>query len=233
MALVKLKFNAYKTQEDADMFIGASYMYAQINPTGYDLDYTHKYEDITPMTAAGSQKAYVKPASQTLSLKDVIIDQTVIMYPIFLAMGSKKFFSLPTVNGYVEALKSLLYDPHSDTHAPCILNVTWGTFSFTGICTKFAVNYTLFSSLGFPIRAKLNIDFCGTSDPSYAMKKMGFSSPDLTHLRTASAGDNLSIMSNNIYGDSKYYLELAKINNLNSVFDVLPGDKVVFPPLKK
>jgi len=62
---------------------------------------------------------------------------------------------------------------------------------------------------------------------------MGFNSPDLTHLRTANAGDNLPLMSNKIYGDSKYYLELAKVNNLNSVFDVLPGDKVVFPPLKK
>ena len=62
------------------------------------------------------EKAYVKPDSQVLSLKDVIIDQTVVMFPILMAMGTK--MSLPTVNGYVNGLRSLLYDPLSDTHAP-------------------------------------------------------------------------------------------------------------------
>jgi hypothetical protein len=231
MALVKLMFSAYPTQSAAKLGIPFSFMFAQINPTGYEMDYTNNYADVTPMTAPGSQKAYVKPDSQVLSLKDVIIDQTVVMFPILLAMGTK--ISLPTVNGYVNGLKSLLYEPLSNTHAPAIVTVSWGTFSFTGVCTKFTVNYTLFSSLGFPLRAKLNLEFCGTTVPSFAMKLMGFNSPDLTHLRVANAGDNLPLMSNKIYGNSKHYLELAKVNNLNSVFDVLPGDNVVFPPLKK
>jgi len=232
MALVKLMFSAYPTEFAAKMGIPFSFMFAQVNPTGYEMAYTNKYQDITPMSAPGSQKAYVKPDSQILSLKDVIIDQTVIMFPILLAMGTEMSL-FPTVNSYVNALRTLLYEPLSDTHAPSIITVSWGTFSFTGVCTKFGVNYTLFSSLGFPLRAKLSIDICGTTSPSFAMSMMGFNSPDLTHLRTANAGDNLPLMSNKIYGDSKYYLELAKVNNLNSVFDVLPGDKVVFPPLKK
>lgn len=232
MALVKLMFSAYPTQLAASRGLSFSYMFAQINPTGYEMDYTNTYTDITPITAAGSQKVYAKPDSQTLNLKDVIIDQTVIQFPILLAMGSEMNLT-PTVNGYVNAMRRLLYEPLSDTHAPAIVTVSWGTFSFTGVCKKFTVNYTLFSSLGFPLRAKLNLEFCGTNVPSFAMKLMGFNSPDLTHLRVANAGDNLPLMSNKIYGNSKHYLELAKVNNLNSVFDVLPGDKVVFPPLKK
>jgi hypothetical protein len=233
MALVKLKFSAYESDQKARLGLPSSYMYAQINPTGYELDHTNQYKDIAPLGSPEPQYAYVKPDSQVLSLKDVIIDQGVIMSPILLSMGSKKFTNLPTVNGYVEALKSVLYSPLPGTHIPHILNVSWGTFSFTGICTKFAVNYTLFSTLGFPLRAKLQIDFCASTSPAFATAKLGPNSPDLTHLRTANAGDNLPILSNSIYGNSKYYLELARVNNLNSVFDVLPGDKVVFPPLKK
>jgi len=232
MELVKLMFSAYPTEAAAKMGIPFSFMFAQINPTGYEMDYTNKYSDITPLTAPSTQKAYVKPDSQVLSLKDVIIDQTVIMFPISLAMGTEMTL-FASVNSYVNALRSLLYDPLSNTHAPSIITVSWGSFSFTGVCTKFGVNYTLFSSLGSPLRAKLNLDFCGTSSPSFAMSLFGFNSPDLTHLRTANAGDNLPLMSDKIYGDSKYYLELAKVNNLNSVFDVIPGDKVIFPPLKK
>jgi hypothetical protein len=232
MALVKLMFSASSSTKMATAGIpDAGWMFAQINPAGYEMDYTNKYVDITPITAPGSTKSYVKPKSQILNLKDIIIDQTVVMFPIIIAMGSK--ISIPTVNGYVKALRKLVYDPTSSTHAPNIITVSWGTFSFTGVCTKFSVNYTLFSSLGFPLRAKLTLEFCGTTSPSFAMSMMGFNSPDLTHLRTANAGDNLPLMSNKIYGDSKYYLELAKVNNLNSVFDVLPGNQVVFPPLKK
>lgn len=233
MAFVKLKFTAYETDKNARKGLFPSYMYAQINPTSYELDYINKFKDITALTSAESQLTYVKPDGQKLSLKDVVIDQGVITMPIFFSMGSKQFTHLPTVNGYVDALKALLCDPLSVSHIPQIVNVSWGTFSFTGICSKFSVNYTLFSTLGFPLRAKLQIDFCASTSQSFAVAKLGPSSPDLTHLRTANAGDNLPLMSNKIYGDSKYYLELAKVNNLNSVFDVLPGDKVVFPPLKK
>jgi hypothetical protein len=77
MALVKLMFSAYPTQAAAKLGIPSSFMFAQINPTGYEMDYTNSYTDVTPITAAGSQKAYVKPDSQILNLKDVIIDQTV------------------------------------------------------------------------------------------------------------------------------------------------------------
>jgi hypothetical protein len=231
MAVVKLKFSAYKSESDALSNTSPSYMYAQINPTGYELSFKNKYADITPVTAPGTQKAYVKPESQVLQLNDIIIDQTVIMYPITMALGSE--YSAPTVYAYVNALKALLQTPYSSTHIPRIINVNWGTFSFTGICLKFVVNYTLFSSDGFPLRAKLNVELSGTSSQSFSMASLGFNSPDLTHLRTANAGDNLPLLSSEIYGNSKYYVELARINNLNSVFDVLPGDKVIFPPLKK
>jgi hypothetical protein len=97
MALVKLMFSAYPSQFAAKMGIPFSFMFAQVNPTGYEMAYTNKYQDITPMSAPGSQKAFVKPDSQILSLKDVIIDQTVIMFPILLAMGTEMSL-FPTVN---------------------------------------------------------------------------------------------------------------------------------------
>jgi nucleoid-associated protein YgaU len=59
------------------------------------------------------------------------------------------------------------------------------------------------------------------------------SSPDVTHVRTITANDRLDLMSYNIYKDSKYYMEMARVNNLNHFRKLKVGDKLVFPPVEK
>uniref|UniRef100_A0AAU6WLI4 LysM domain-containing protein n=1 Tax=Chryseobacterium endophyticum TaxID=1854762 RepID=A0AAU6WLI4_9FLAO len=62
------------------------------------------------------------------------------------------------------------------------------------------------------------------------MKK---NSPDLTHKRTIQDGDTLPLMTERIYGDSKYYLEVAKVNNLINFRQLVPGEELYFPPIEK
>lgn len=235
MALTKLTFSGYSTESLAEAqgwFPDGGWMMAQLNPANYKLVYGNTYDDNTAQNGPQAFQVYNKPNPTVLTINDLIIDQTVVMFPLMLAGAFSNSF-VYSVSSYVAALKQLLCDPYSDTHIPYFILVSWGSFSFVGVCTDFDVEYTLFDSLGFPLRAKMNVTFKSTVNPSKAMQLMGFNSPDLTHLRTANSGDNLPLMSSKIYGDSKYYVELAKINNLNSIFDLVPGNKVVFPPLKK
>jgi nucleoid-associated protein YgaU len=59
------------------------------------------------------------------------------------------------------------------------------------------------------------------------------SSPDLTHIRMVKDGDTLPLMSFRIYGDSKYYLEVAKANNITNFRKLTVGRKIFFPPIEK
>ena len=59
------------------------------------------------------------------------------------------------------------------------------------------------------------------------------SSPDLTHERVVKEGDNLPLMTYRIYGDPKYYLEVARVNGLTNFRKLTPGQKIVFPPIEK
>jgi len=46
-------------------------------------------------------------------------------------------------------------------------------------------------------------------------------------------GDKLPLMTFRIYGDSRYYLEVAKINNITNFRKLMVGSKIFFPPIQK
>jgi hypothetical protein len=72
--------------------------------------------------------------------------------------------------------------------------------------------------------------FVGVEDPVKAAE--GYS-PDLSHLIEVKYGDNLPAMCKKIYGSPEFFLQIAKVNNLPSIYAIEPGMKLVFPPLEK
>jgi nucleoid-associated protein YgaU len=59
------------------------------------------------------------------------------------------------------------------------------------------------------------------------------SSPDLTHYRVIKKGDTLPLMCYRIYGDSKYYIQVAKANKLSNFRHLKEGEEIFFPPIAK
>ena len=52
-------------------------------------------------------------------------------------------------------------------------------------------------------------------------------------MRTVKAGDTLPLMCYRIYGDPKYYLDVAEVNHLGNFRVLIPGSALVFPPIEK
>lgn len=99
--------------------------------------------------------------------------------------------------------------------------------------SELTLEYKLFDNEGQPLRAIGKATFSESTSPKLAGKIENLQSPDLTHKRTVQAGDTLPLMTERIYGDSKYYLEVAKINNLVNFRQLKPGQELFFPPLEK
>lgn len=59
------------------------------------------------------------------------------------------------------------------------------------------------------------------------------SSSDLTHYRTVKKGDTLPLMCYRIYGHSKYYWQIAKVNGLSNFRELQPDNELFFPPIEK
>ena len=95
------------------------------------------------------------------------------------------------------------------------------------------VEFKLFNPDGTPIRAVAKAKFQEFVEDDLRVAKENNQSPDLTHLRTVKAGDTLPLMSFRIYGDSKYYLEVAKANNIHNFRSLITGQQLFFPPIIK
>ena len=133
----------------------------------------------------------------------------------------------------VENFKKVVFDYNGDEHKPNYLIISWGTLLFKGTLTEMGITFKLFKADGTPLRAVASAKFKGFVEDNLRIAKENNSSPDLTHVRIVKEGDTLPLMAFRIYGDSKYYLEVAKVNEITNFRKLNVGQKIYFPPIKK
>lgn len=195
-----------------------------INPETYSLSFKSEY---AIENASGSSKGGVKfhrslPENLTL---EFLFDRTGV------------FADSPAQDsGVIDDLKDfkkITFEFNGDIHSPNYLKVLWGDLIFPGVVTEFNVEYKLFNPSGKPIRAIVKVTFKNFIAEAQRAAREKKSSPDLTHYRVVKEGDSLPLMTHRIYGDPKYYLEVARINGLTNFRKLTPGQKITFPPIEK
>jgi hypothetical protein len=128
-----------------------------------------------------------------------------------------------------------------DGHRTRFLSIKWpglvwyrpNQFDFECVLKSATINYKLFRADGTPLRAIINAVFVEYRLEDKIRAEQREHSADLTHIRVVKEGDNLPAMVQKIYGDFKYYLQVAKVNNLTDFRNLQPGQKLVFPPFDK
>jgi hypothetical protein len=221
MALVKLKIESF---QDAACTKKLSSIAAIINPENYSQDYSVRYGDVSTIGNSKKTKAFSRVEDFRLSFKKLLVDGTgIVPLPE----------DIKTVDDYITKFRSVVANYNGIIHQPPYLKVTWGKLIFKGVCTSMKVDYNLFKPDGTALRAFIDIDIAQTTDPQTKSAQAANSSPDLSHLRHVTHTDTLPLMTYHIYGDSRYYLDVAEKNKMNSVYDMIPGKKLMFPPLKK
>jgi len=141
-------------------------------------------------------------------------------------------YSEDGVKKEVDKFKSIVsYD--GDIHRPPYIKLTWNQHVFKGNITEVSINYTLMGSKGIPLRAIVKVKLGESTNQELNDKEANESSPDLTHSRIVKEGDTLPLMTHRIYGDSKYYLEVARANKLNNFRKLDVGSTIYFPPIAK
>jgi len=217
--LVKLKIEGF--EDPACVSKKKGEIIAFINPSTYKRNFKTVYETSNEVNTNAPTQIFKFVGESDLKLS-FFVDGTGVV-PL-----AKKYAN---VDAYINAFTSLVYGFKGDIHRPYFLLVTWGTLKFTGICTGLDVTYNLFTPDGNALRATIDITLTESVDYKTKAKEAAKSSPDLTHMRVVKAGDTLPLMTYRIYGDSSYYVEVAKRNNLSSFNAIKPGDVLYFHPL--
>ena len=133
----------------------------------------------------------------------------------------------------IEHFKKVAMEHEGEIHKPRYLKLCWGALIFKCQLEKVDIEYKLFNREGKPLRAILKCAFREFKEDEQRVREDNNQSPDISHIRIAEAGDTLPLMCFKIYGDSKYYAEVAKVNDLTHFRKLTQGQRLWFPPLDK
>ncbi|WP_343669956.1 hypothetical protein [Chitinophaga sp.] len=218
--LTKLKIEAYSDMACTKP-VNKS-IYAMINPASFSKSYMTTYKSSEEMNKSKDTKTF-KSSAARFELNLIIDGTGVVPFPD----------GISSVDDYIDKLSDVVSRYDGNLHHRYYLKITWGQVLVTGVSEGLTINYKLFDPGGATLRAEAKLRMAETKDFLTKNKEAGKNSPDLTHILTVRAGDTLPLMSYRVYGNSSYYMEVARINNLNSVHAIRPGDQLYFPPLKK
>jgi hypothetical protein len=216
-----LAFESSKAAESGSIGSASDRIEALINPESYTLDYKVKTAEGQGQGTSGAQQAYGFTLPEELNFE-------------FLFDSSGIIDGKPNPDGVfddVDHLRKVLTEYRPSSHEPYHLKLVWGNLVFKGRATELSISYKLFNPDGQPIRALAKAKFKGSVEEQKRAAKEHPQSPDLTHIRQVKAGDTLPLMCLRVYGDVRYYLDVAAANGLPGFRALVPGSELVFPPL--
>lgn len=195
-----------------------------INPEGYNREYAIEYNEDKSTGESGSQQRFVGVTDETMEFRFVFDRTGIFPNSPPLPVG---------VTADIELFKQLTYKFIGDEHRTPFVTLIWGTLVFPCVLKSMNINYKLFHSNGTPIRAEIMATFSKFVDSELQKLIENRLSPDLTHLYEVKAGDTLPLIAHRIYGNAKYYLSIARINQLINFKVLKPGQQLMLPPLEK
>jgi hypothetical protein len=199
---------------------------APVNPESFTKNVKVELETRSATGSAGKDPKFKGVGTEELKL-DFILDGTGTIEGYF----NKKNL---TVSESLAAFLHCVNDYDGKIHRPRFLIIFWGSeIKFSCVLSSADINHTLFDPKGFPLRVKISATFVGYNSPEAEFALKHISSPDLTHYKKVTAGDRLDLLTYRIYNDSKYFLQVARANNLSSTRNIQPGTNISFPPFDK
>lgn len=192
---------------------------AMFNPENWQIQESAEYNKEKPSGTTGGKTHFSGVNSRKLSF-DLTVDGTG-------ASGEKRevlvdVLTLKTTIGF-----------NGELHETNRLLIIWGSQIFQGVFESMSVKFTLFRPNGIPLRAVVSLSF--TEDVNNVMKilKMNLLSSDLTRTRLTKANDRLDLICHQLYKDSRYYIEVARANNLTSFRNLPVNTELIYPPTEK
>lgn len=230
----KMKIMAFS---DTNFSQKAGEVVLQLNPEKYSLDYEVQFANTQSSGSTGQELLFDRIKSQKLNF-DFLFDRTGAI-PDSVAIPGLD--GLPSLGGKnkdgvqpdIDKLREITMGFDGGIHRTKYLILNWGKLLFKCCLTKMNITYKLFRPDGTPLRATARCFFEEYRETELRLKEENKNSPDLTHLRTVKEGDTLPLMAYRVYGDSKYYLQVAKVNEIENFRNLEVGQQVFFPPIKK
>lgn len=232
--LTKLKIKAFSDEQFSEEVADGEFR-TLLNPETYMFKYKIEQNDDQASGTSASAPRFNRALPEDLEL-EFVFDRTGVLtdYGAAGTADDKTFKDEGRgVIDDIEHFKKVVFDYNGEEHKPNYLIISWGTLLFKGSLAEMDITFKLFKPDGTPLRAVAKAKFKGFVEDDLRVAMENNSSPDLTHVREVKKGDTLPLMTFRIYGDSKYYLEVAKANRITNFRKLEVGQRIFFPPIEK
>ncbi|MGR9072437.1 MAG: CIS tube protein [Gammaproteobacteria bacterium] len=221
----------------------------QHNPTELSLDKSSQLAEIAIPGLDAPLQQFVRGQAEKLSI-ELFFDSTGEGGTGAGAVSVTKYTDKIYMLGKVE----------SNSHAPPVVTFIWGfnmsgdhladamsrdsialgsapatnqtRYSFTGVVESIRQRYTLFSPLGVPLRATINLVLREYRPLDQQLYELGLNSPNKTHRRMLKNGDSLSGLSGEVYGQPGLWRKIADENAIDDPRRLETGTAVSIPAIK-
>jgi len=243
MSLQKLRIYSFEDKEFRDPGEGIDKLTptfeTPINPESFTKNLKIDVDIRRQHGGRGTDVRFKSTAPEELKI-DFILDGTGLMegykFENYVARVDsqdikQEHLDVVSVHDQLDKFLNCVYKLSPKIHRPKFLLIIWGSeIRFRGVLSNLDINYTLFNPDGTPIRAKLSCTFVDYKTREQRIAEDKPNSPDLTHYRKVKAGDKLHQMTYRIYNDTKYILQVSKVNRLTSFRELATGTELYFPP---
>jgi hypothetical protein len=217
--LEKLKIESYtdpKYQRSPTQTFTVSF-----NPATYSVKYVVEYDEKDQgRGTTGMPQRYKRNKPGEFSLE-------------FVLDGTGASADKEDVEERIDEFLTVVHNLDGEIHRPRYLRVAWGTLLFDCVFKDVNIKYTLFDPNGRPVRANLTAVFASFVNDDKRDKQEGKKSPDLTRVHFVRKGETLPLLAHQYYGDPRYYLALARHNQLNNFRELQEDRRIEIPPLAK
>jgi nucleoid-associated protein YgaU len=120
---------------------------------------------------------------------------------------------------------------HGSIHRPPICTLVWGAqgIFFEGVLTEVTSTFTLFSLIGWPVRARLQCTFTEWLSARREALLQFKQSPDVAKTRVVRRGDTLSAIAGQEYDDPAMWRPIARANDIVDPRRLSPGQVLSIP----
>lgn len=210
--------------------VGGNEVKCMFNPYEYTLSKTNTFKEQEAANGENSPPAEIsKAGAQTLKLK------------LFFDTYSKRdsiYGTETDVSRITDKLWKFMHvteenqsDANKKKHVPLVA-FHWGVFFFVSYITNMSQTFTLFTSQGIPVRARVDVTFTQYRDVDDRRKlsqNPTSGGGPINRVHTVIAGDRLDLIANNVYQDPTKWRLIARYNNLLHPADLQPGQRLAIP----
>lgn len=207
------------------------------NPTEYTLAKSAQFAEIPVPGLDSPLLQFVRGQAETLTV-DLFFDTTDAK-----GTGDQAQPVTEKTDAFYQLIKI-----ESESHAPSVVLFSWGgdafpghrtyetlagqnRYGFKGVVESVRQRFTLFSSLGVPLRATLSLSIKEYKTLHEQIAELNRNSPDRTKVHVVGEGETVTRIAELAHDNGDDWRMIATWNGITDPFAIEPGQVIEVPPL--